>query len=205
MIASIAGVLGERGTECVVEVGGLGLAVMLTEGDARRLPAVGEKVRLWTHLTVREDAWTLYGFLEKETRVMYRLLLSVNGVGPKVALGMLSGAAASEIAAALHRGDEKALTKLPGVGKKSAARLVVELSAKVPAGLLAPSFDGSGESPRGTPPMQGPSRTTASEMLASMGLLSVRADQVLDAALASDPALADEPVSWVRAALRHLS
>ena len=88
MIASVTGVITERGPVAVVEVGGIGLAVSLPAGDAERLPAVGDTVRLWTHLAVREDAWTLFGFLEQETRTMYRLLLSVSGVGPKVALGM---------------------------------------------------------------------------------------------------------------------
>ncbi|HPF34515.1 MAG TPA: Holliday junction ATP-dependent DNA helicase RuvA [Candidatus Krumholzibacteria bacterium] len=202
MIATLEGVLTERGTESVVEAGGLGLAVLLSAGDAERLPPVGQSVRLFTHLSVREDAWTLFGFLERETRTLYRLLLSVGGIGPKVALGMLSGATAAEIAAALHRGDEKALTRLPGVGKKSAARLVVELASKVPAellaGLPAPGAAGAPSAPAT------PARATALAMLASMGLASPRADQVLDAAAAAAPELAQDPVAWVRSALKQL-
>jgi holliday junction DNA helicase RuvA len=205
MIASVTGVITERGPISVVEVGGIGLAVSLPAGDAERLPAVGDTVRLWTHLAVREDAWTLFGFLEQETRTMYRLLLSVSGVGPKVALGMLSGASAAEIAAALHRGDEKTLVKLPGIGKKSAARLVVELSSKVPADLLVAAIEGHQAESLKAPLASGPGRTAALEMLGSMGLTSPRADQVLDTALAANPALVDDPVSWVRAALQHLS
>lgn len=202
MIASIEGVLTARGPESVVNVGGVGLSVLLSAVDAERLPAVGQTVRLWTHLSVREDAWTLFGFLERETRTLYRLLLGVGGIGPKVALGMLSGAPAGEIAAALHRGDEKALTRLPGVGRKSAARLVVELGAKVPAELLAglPASPG-----RTAAPAAAPTRTEALAMLASMGLTPPRADQVLDAAAAAAPELADDPVAWVRAALKHLN
>jgi len=203
MIATVEGVLTERGTESVVETGGVGLAVLLSTGDAERLPPVGHPVRLFTHLSVREDAWTLFGFLERETRTLYRLLLGVGGIGPKVALGMLSGGSATEIAAALHRGDEKALTRLPGVGKKSAARLVVELGAKVPPELLAGLPAAGGGSAPATPAT--PSRATALAMLASMGLVPPRADQVLDAAAASSPALADDPVAWVRAALKQLS
>jgi len=206
MIASLTGVLSERGEVCVIEVGGVGLAVSLPAGDILRLPPVGETVRLWTHLAVREDAWTLFGFLEQETRTMYRLLLGVSGVGPKVALGMLSGSSAVDIATALHRGDEKALIKLPGIGKKSAARLVVELSSKVPADLLAAGSEAQQAGPVGAASSaSGPGRTAALDMLASMGLTSPRADQVLDAALAIDAELADNPVNWVRAALQHLN
>lgn len=202
MIATLEGVIVERGTETVVETGGIGLAVLLSAGDAERLPPVGRRVRLFTHLSVREDGWTLFGFLERETRTLYRLLLGVGGIGPKVALGMLSGAPAAEIAAALQRGDEKALTRLPGVGKKSAARLVVELGSKVPAELLAglpAQADATSVAPAS------PGRATALAMLASMGLASPRADQVLDAAAAAAPELADDPVAWVRAALKQLS
>lgn len=203
MIESLEGVLVERGTESLVDTGGLGYAVQLCSGDAERLPPAGTTVRLWTHLSVREDAWQLFGFLERETRTLYRLLLSVGGIGPKVALGMLSGASAREIAVALQRGDEKALVALPGVGKKSAARLVVELSAKVPTELLVGAEDpGTEISPVAATT---PHRATALEMLASMGLTPPRTDQVLDAALAAEPALDEDPVAWVRAALKHLS
>lgn len=203
MIASLEGVLVERGTEAVVETGGLGLAVLLSAGDAERLPPVGRTVRLFTHLSVREDGWTLFGFLERETRTLYRLLLGVGGIGPKVALGMLSGAPAAEIAAALHRGDEKALTRLPGVGKKSAARLVVELGSKVPAELLAGLPAPAGGTTAVAP--ASPARGAALAMLASMGLAPPRSDQILDAAAAAVPELADDPVAWVRAALKQLS
>ena len=72
----------ERGTDCLVEVGGLGLAVTVPAGCAAALPPAGEKVRLWTHLAVREDAWTLYGFLDPDELALFRLLISVTGVGP---------------------------------------------------------------------------------------------------------------------------
>ena len=119
--------------EAVVAIGGaVGLDVQLSALGAGSLPAAGSPVRLWTHLAVREDHWSLYGFVDDEERAMFRLLISVSGVGPKVALGMLSGARATDIALFLRSGDEKALAKLPGIGKKSAARLVVELGNRVP-------------------------------------------------------------------------
>ena len=185
MIATVSGILKQSGPEVVVEVGGLGLAVSLPAGDVERLPAIDAPIHLWTHLSVREDAWTLFGFLERETRTLFRLLTTVSGIGPKVALGMLSGAPANVIGAALHRGDEKALTALPGVGKKSAARLIMELGAKVPLELLAHN---DADAPAAAPAHAGadPERMAAAEMLASMGVPPARIASVLDAALAAE-------------------
>ena len=204
MIATVEGILKERAPDVVVEVGGLGLSLLLPAGDCERLPAVESPVRLWTHLSVREDAWTLFGFLERETRTMFRLLTTVSGIGPKVALGMLSGAPAAEIGSALHRGDEKALVKLPGVGKKSAARLVVELGSKVPVELLGVADADAGSMKPATGVAAG-ERSAVEEMLASMGVPPMRIAQALDAAAAAEPELVADPVAWVRGALRHLS
>ena len=133
MIAFLDGILVSGGTRAVVQVGGgLGLDVQVSALCAEQLPAPGEQVRLWTHLTVREDAWSLYGFVDAAEREVFRLLISVSGVGPKVALGMLSRARPEDIVGYLRTGDEKALVGLPGIGKKSAARLGVELGQRVP-------------------------------------------------------------------------
>lgn len=200
MIATLEGILSERAPDVVVETAGVGYAVLMPAGDVERLPAEGATVRLWTHLAVREDAWTLYGFLERETRTLFRLLTTVSGIGPKVALGMLSGASARDIAAALVRGDEKALTALPGVGKKSAARLVVELGAKVPPELSFADAD----APTAATPGSDPVRTEAEAVLSSMGLPPARIVRVLDEARAEDAALADDAMAWVRAALKRI-
>jgi len=101
MIAFLEGTLVSGGTAAVVAVGGgIGLDVTLSAQSAEQLPAPGESVRLWTHLAVREDNWSLYGFVQPEERAMFRLLISVSGVGPKVAMGMLSRATARDIATA---------------------------------------------------------------------------------------------------------
>ncbi|MBA4377263.1 MAG: Holliday junction branch migration protein RuvA [Gemmatimonas sp.] len=203
MIATLEGLLVRRGLDCLVEVGGLGLAVTVPAGCAAALPAVGERVRLWTHLAVREDAWTLYGFLDQDELALFRLLISVTGVGPKLALGILSGAPATTIAHALHAGDEKTLATLPGIGRKSAARLVVELGSRVPPALLA-----AGAPPPAASADAGavlhPNEPVARDLLGAMGLPAARADQLLREALRDDAALGDDPVLWVRAALRRL-
>jgi len=97
---------------------------------AAALPALGEAVRLYTHFHVREDAQVLYGFLRTQERQVFLLLMTVKGVGPKLALGILSNLGAESVVGALQRRDLATLTKLPGVGKKLAERLGVELSDK---------------------------------------------------------------------------
>jgi len=198
MIAFIEGHLVAGGTEAVVAVGGgLGLDVRLSNASAEKLPAIGEPVRLWTHLAVREDNWALYGFVEADERAMFRLLISVSGIGPKVALNMLSRAGPAEIARYLQTGDEKGLVGLPGIGKKSAARLVVELGQRLPDfAVSASAVPGFGE------PVSGLAEAMA--VLAAMGLPALRAEQALMKARAQDATLAGDLETWVRVALQQM-
>jgi len=195
MIAFVDGTLVQGGREAVVAVsdGAVGLDLLMSDLGAEQLPAVGERVRLWTHLSVREDGWTLFGFPSLDERAMFRLLVSVTGVGPKVALGMLSGASPADIARYLASGDEKSLTKLPGIGKKSAARLVVELGQRVPAGLAAGETAVTAQAVGGL--------GEALDVLAAMGLPAVRAESLLLDARNARPDVADDVQTWVRAAL----
>lgn len=199
MIAFVDGVLVQAGREAVVAVsdGAVGLDILLSARGAEGLPAIGERVRLWTHLAVREDAWTLYGFPTLDERAMFRLLVSVSGIGPKVALGMLSGADAAVIAGHLRLGDEKALTRLPGIGKKSAARLVVELGQRVPVTVDHVDHDGAPVAGSGV-------LGEALEVLQAMGLATVQAETLLHRTRQAHPEVADEVQSWVRAALAGL-
>ena len=178
--------------------GGIGLDVQLSALSAGQLPSPGESVRLWTHLAVREDNWSIYGFVEAEERAMFRLLISVSDVGPKVALGMLSRASGRDIAAYLRTGDEKALTTLPGIGKKSAARLVVELGQRVPEvgsqGVVAGSDVGG--APAGM--------SQALAVLSAMGLAPARAEQALLRARQADSEIDEHLEKWIKAALQHL-
>ncbi|MFO7609144.1 MAG: Holliday junction branch migration protein RuvA [Candidatus Krumholzibacteriia bacterium] len=199
MFAFVDGILVSGGTEAVVSVGGLGLDVHVSALGAGRLPAPGETVRLWTHLAVREDGWSLYGFPDLEERAMFRLLISVAGVGPKVALGMLSRATAAQLALLLRSGDEQGLAALPGIGKKSAARLVVELGQRVPERLGAAPGPG-GEAARAG----GAGLGDALAVLGAMGLPPARAEAALIKAREADPACAEQTEPWVRAALRVL-
>ncbi len=198
MIAFLEGTLISGGTEAVVSVGGgVGLDVQLSALSAERLPAPGQPVHLWTHLAVREDNWSLYGFVEAEERAMFRLLISVSGVGPKVAMGMLSRASGRQIAAYLRTGDEKALTGLPGIGKKSAARLVVELGQRVPEAGSPGDRDGAVDGP-----MEGMGPALA--VLGAMGLAPAQAEQALLRARQTDGEVDQDLENWVKAALRNL-
>ncbi len=199
MIAFLDGILAAPGPDAVIAIadGAVGLDVLLSERGAAALPAVGERVRLWTHLSVREDGWTLFGFLSREERTMFRLLVTVSGVGPKVALGMLSGATPAEIARSLANGDEKALARLPGIGKKSAARLVVELGQRVPQELAAvEAAVAAGRGPGGDRELE-----DALAVLTAMGLPLTRAETLLETVREATPELASDAQAWVRAAL----
>lgn len=132
MIASLRGIVVARDPALVVELGGLGFAVQVSAGTAASLPPVGEPVFLHTYLHVREDHLAVYGFAAEEERALFVQLLGVNGVGPRMALTLLSSAPHAEFLRALQQGDEAWLVRLPGVGRKTAARLVVELQGKLP-------------------------------------------------------------------------
>ena len=133
MISSLRGVVAALDPVLVIDVGGVGFAVHVSARTAAQLPARGATVTLQTYLQVREDHLALYGFATEDERALFVQLLSVNGVGPRVALTLLSSAPHEDLVHALQAGDESYLVKLPGVGKKTAARLVVELQGKLGA------------------------------------------------------------------------
>lgn len=114
-----------------LDVGGVGYHVNMPVGDLARLGAVGEKGEVFVHTRVREDAIDLYGFLQAEGLSLFELLLGVNGVGPRVGLALLSGLEPQDLYGAVQAGDEARLVKVPGVGKKTAARIVLELRDKL--------------------------------------------------------------------------
>ncbi len=128
MIGFLRGVLREKQPPgLLLEVQGVGYEVNAPMTTFYDLPAVGETITLFTHLAVREDAHTLYGFSKHSDRTLFRALIKVNGVGAKMALTILSGMDAGSFANCVQAGDTAALVKLPGVGKKTAERLVVEM------------------------------------------------------------------------------
>lgn len=128
MIGSLAGVLTSKAPpHLLVEVGGVGYELEAPMSTFYDLPAVGERVRLLTHLQVREDAHVLYGFATAAERTLFRHLLKVSGVGPRIALAILSGVTGTAFAQAIQQQDVATLTRIPGVGRKTAERLIVEM------------------------------------------------------------------------------
>lgn len=133
MIGRLHGTLLEKHPPwIVIDVHGVGYELETSMTTLVSMPSVGEEVRLYTHLSVREDAHLLYGFARDEERQLFRALIKVNGVGPKLALAILSGMDTDAFIHCVMEGDSKALTKLPGVGKKTADRLVVEMRDRFP-------------------------------------------------------------------------
>ncbi len=134
MIATLTGRLQEKQPgRAVVDVGGVGYELLISSRTHERLPDLGSEVFLHVHTSVREDAITLFGFTERSEKRFYLLLNTVSGVGPKLALGILSGIAPAELAEAIVARDMTRLVALSGVGKKTAQRLCVELADKVSA------------------------------------------------------------------------
>jgi Holliday junction DNA helicase RuvA len=184
VIASVRGqVLSVELDHAVVEVGGIGLAVHAVPATLATLRR-GEAARLDTLLVVREDSLTLYGFTDATARELFVLLQTVSGVGPRLALAMLAVLEPDTLRTALAQGDLAVLTRVPGIGRKGAERLVVELRDRV--GVLAPAASGSAT--------QGGSamRTQVTEALIGLGFAARQAELAVDAVLAeADPEPAD--------------
>lgn len=186
MIAYLRGVLAEKEiTRVVVECHGVGYEAAIPLSTFDRLPAEGAEVKLYTHHEVREDAQLLFGFATKPERDMFRLVTTVSGVGPKLALAVLSGLTVGDLQLAVSQGDAKRLAAVKGIGKKTAARIVVELKDKInPIEALA---NATGETSR----EQGAVLRDAMLALAALGfsedIARAKVQQVLD----GEPGLAD--------------
>jgi len=148
MIAHLRGkLLAKHPNQIIVETGGVGYEVNISVPTFSGLPAVGSEVALHTYTQVREDVLALYGFLQLSEKRLFEKLILVSGIGPKLAITILSGMAADEMAAAIRGNDLARLTRIPGVGKKTAERMVLELRDKLPeataaAASAAPALSG---------------------------------------------------------------
>jgi len=176
MIATIEGALELRGDGwAIIKVGGVGLQVYITATTLNQPDDIGKKVQLHTHLNLKEDNVSLYGFLSQQELDLFKMLISVNGVGPKVAQSMLSHLNPEQMTSALINGDVDLLTQLPGIGKKTAHRLVLELKAKLDKWAVELALS----------PTQGDSEVVAA--LTNLGYSTSQATQ----ALAALPTLSD--------------
>jgi holliday junction DNA helicase RuvA len=140
MIAHLRGkLLTKHPNQAIVETGGVGYDVTISVPTFSDLPAVGAEVALHIHTHVREDALALYGFLRASEKTLFEKLITVSGIGPKLAVTILSGMAADEMTGAIRGNDIARLTRIPGIGKKTAERMVLELRDKLPPAGQAPA------------------------------------------------------------------
>jgi holliday junction DNA helicase RuvA len=187
VIAFVHGTLAEKGAgRVVVDVQGVGYELLVPTQAIATLPPVGKPVRLFTRLSVREDAMTLYGFGSADERMLFDHLVTVTGVGPKLALGVLSALTTDTLRRAITTGDTAVLTQVPGIGRKGAARIVLDLRDRL--GL------GGEEAPSGP----------VSEVREALLALGLSAEEARDA-IASLPADGERPVEeLLRDALRSV-
>ena len=196
MIEYVSGKLAaKKPTEAVVDVHGLGYKLLIPTSTYEKLPAAGEDVRLICHHYVREDAITLYGFGSDSERSVFNLLLGVSGIGPKLALAALSALRPDEIQSQILDGDAVMLTRIPGVGRKTAERLIVELRdrfEKMDFGGSTTVVSSNGAS----------ARTDALAALESLGFSRAAADKNLRSVLQNHPD-ASTAEELIRLALRQ--
>jgi holliday junction DNA helicase RuvA len=192
MIASVSGeVLVRRPDYVVVEAAGVGYRLAVSAETLKSVPARGKRAQLHAHLVAREDALSLYGFASEGERDLFLLLISVGGVGPKVALAALSGGPVRELLRAIAAGDAKRFQTVPGIGKRTAERIIVELREKV-----AGEIEGDAEGIEATGGEEDP-RALAREGLLNLGYASAEAERLLA------NADGETPEEIVQAALRR--
>ena len=179
MIASVSGeVVVRRPDHVVVEASGVGYRLAVSSETLRSVPAVGKRVGLHAHLINREEAMTLYGFAGEEERDLFLMLISISGVGPKVALAALSSGGVRELLRAIAAGDAKRFQAVPGIGKRTAERIIVELREKV-AGELG---EDDTVPPDGASGAAGSARQEAREGLLGLGYTPPEVERLLDSA-----------------------
>ncbi len=198
MITRLRGeLIAKSPTEVVVDVNGVGYGVHIPVSTFEKIGDLHSTVQLYTHLHVREDLLQLYGFATDEERAVFRLLISVTGIGPKMAQGILSGISVSDLRSYLASGNTAALISIPGVGRKLADRLVVELKEKM--GRL----DTGGTGTAFPADAQGSMRSEAMLALTSLGYNRGVAERALRAALEELSGNSPTVEGLIKAALRH--
>jgi holliday junction DNA helicase RuvA len=191
MIASVrGGVVLRRPGEVVVEAAGVGYRLAVSSETLRQVPAVGAEVALHSHLVMREDSLQLYGFASEAERDLFLMLVGVQGVGPKVALAVLSGGSPRELLGAIAAGDAARFQAVPGIGKRTAERVIVELREKVAGAASDEIVVRRGAATRDEP------RSVAREGLLGLGFAPGEADELL-AGIEGD-----SPEDLIAAALR---
>lgn len=201
MYAYIKGELAEINTDhIVIEAGGIGYQVFISLQTFDYLPAVGENLKIYTYLYLREDAMILYGFLTKDDLELFKLLISVSGIGPKGGLAILSTLEADDLRFAILSGDAKAISKAPGVGGKTAQRVILELKDKL---SLEDAFEAKTEHVQKNAAAAGGSvKNDAVMALTALGYSSTESLKAVSAVEITEDMDVEEVL---KAALKHLS
>ncbi|NIP16594.1 MAG: Holliday junction branch migration protein RuvA [Pseudomonadales bacterium] len=195
MIGRIQGQLVEVAENVIlVNTGGICYEVELTSTALGRLPAAEAPVDLFTHFLVREDAQLLYGFASRDERDLFRALIRITGVGPKLALNLISSVPLADLARSVQNNDVALLTRVPGVGRKTAERLLVELKDRLADLVVVAEV--------GAPPSGGKSAVEAEEALIALGYKPLEAQRVVSEVLEEGVVSTEE---IVRAALKHIA
>jgi Holliday junction DNA helicase RuvA len=193
MIGRLKGTLAAKHPpELLVDVNGVGYEVSAPMSTFYDLPQTGSPVTLLTHLVVREDSQTLYGFLREGDRALFRSLIKVSGVGARLALAILSGMDAAEFSRSVHERDAAALSRLPGIGKKTAERLIVEMSGRLEAPEVAGMETGDSSRPASD-------ATEAIGALVALGYKHAEAERMVGGV--AEPGMASEEI--IRLALKR--
>ena len=203
MIAHLSGtLLAKHATSVIVDVGGVGYEVTIPVTTFYDLGEPNTPVRLRIHTHVREDALQLFGFRTERERELFTLLISVSGIGPKSGIAMLSGMSADEIVAAIRTNNLARLTSIPGVGRKTAERVVIELRDKM-AALSSPALEEELAAGAGSPASEDAQREDALSALVNLGYQKAAAEKAVTQAISEGGDLSVELL--LRRSLRHLS
>ncbi|WP_300773116.1 Holliday junction branch migration protein RuvA [uncultured Acetatifactor sp.] len=182
MIAYVRGTVEDIAEDnAVVDVGGMGYNVRISADTAARLPGIGERVKLYTYTSVREDAIQLFGFLSKNDLDIFKKCITVSGIGPKGGLAILSVLDADSLRFAILSGDVKAITKAPGIGARTAERLILELKGKIKVEDTAIGMEIQGAQAAGAAAMDSPQKREAVEALVSLGYGQAEAAKAVNA------------------------
>ncbi len=204
MIAMLNGTMVEKseGEAVVMTAGGVGFRVMCSMTTLAALPAAGQECTLYTHMNVREDAAELFGFAKREERDMFRRLISVSGIGPKSALGVLGSMPLSDLRLAILTGDATALSRAPGIGKKTAQRISLELKDSLAKDALG-GADGLADTVFAVD-ADAPAQDAVSEAMLALKSLGYTPQEAA-AALKGVKGEADTPDELIKLALRHMA
>ena len=203
VISYIRGMLAEKaGDMIVVEADQVGFGIRVPMTVLESLPPLGEEVRIYTHMQVKEDDMSLYGFLNRQDLEMFRQLIGVNGIGPKGALAILSALRPDDLRLAILTGDARAISRAPGIGAKTAQRIILDLKDKVSAEEMIASMEAEKGTGAVAAPLAGEASREAVEALVALGYSNLEASKAVKSVQATEDMDAE---AVLKASLKYLA